>query len=404
MPIHPSTPAAMRREAWQVAICGALVLAVAMGIGRFAFTPLLPMMLHDGVVDLNAGGWLATANYLGYFIGALLGMVLRGRPTFFIKMGLSATVLLTLGMGLSYAPALWLLVVLRTLAGIASAMVFVFASGWCLQRLTQLHAPALGGIIYCGPGVGILLTGLPTATMVEHNWSAAQGWLLFGGLAFLLSAIVWRTFSGPSSVSGPIASSTHQLEPLQIRRQTQGLTLGYAVAGFGYIITATFLPVIARQALPHSHWPDLFWPIFGLCIALGALLATRIPTRWDNRLLLAICYLLQAAGVLISIALPNILGFALGSILIGLPFTAITLFAMRDARRLYGDHARSLMGLLTAAYGIGQIIGPPLATYLVSRTGSFTASLSVAAATLLAGAGLFGGMVWRTQKPQHVVT
>ncbi|MDY7546566.1 YbfB/YjiJ family MFS transporter [Glaciimonas sp. CA11.2] len=392
--------AVMRKEALWVALSGALTLAVAMGIGRFAFTPLLPIMLHDGVINLTTGGWLATANYIGYFIGAMLCVILRGSPTHFIRFGLIATVLLTLGMGLSNAPDLRLLILLRTLSGITSSLVFVFASGWCLQRLTQLGAPALGGIIYCGPGIGILVTGLPASTMVAHDWSAAQGWLLFSALALVLSASVWRTFSKSADTPAPFAESIHASEPLQVRRQATELVLIYGVGGFGYIITATFLPVIARQALPHSHWPDLLWPLFGIGVAIGALLGTRIPMRYDNRLLLAICYVLQAIGVMMGTALPTVSGFAIGCLLLGLPFTAITLFAMREARRLYGDHARSLMGWLTAVYGLGQIIGPPLATYLVKRTGSFTASLSVAALALLAGACLFGMMVYKTKKAQ----
>lgn len=394
------SPAEMRKEAWRVAVCGALALAVAMGIGRFAFTPLLPIMLHDGVVNLTSGGWLATANYVGYFIGAMLCVILRGSPTHFIRVGLIATVLLTFGMGLSNAPDLRLLILLRTLSGITSSLVFVFASGWCLQRLSQLRAPALGGVIYCGPGIGILITGLPASTMVAHNWSAAQGWLLFSLLALLLSASVWRTFSGSANTSAPFAEISHQAEPLQVRRQAIELVLIYGVGGFGYIITATFLPVIARQALPGTHWPDLLWPLFGIGVAFGALLATRIPERYDNRLLLAICYVLQAIGVMMGTVLPTASGFALGCLLLGLPFTAITLFAMREARRLYGDHARSLMGWLTAVYALGQIIGPPLATYLVKRTGSFTASLSVAALSLLAGAILFGLMVRKSRRMQ----
>ncbi|WP_240162452.1 YbfB/YjiJ family MFS transporter [Glaciimonas sp. PAMC28666] len=394
------SPAEMRKEAWRVAVCGALALAVAMGIGRFAFTPLLPIMLNDGVVNLTSGGWLATANYVGYFIGAMLCVILRGSPTHFIRVGLIATVLLTLGMGLSNAPDLRLLILLRTLSGITSSLVFVFASGWCLQRLSQLRAPALGGVIYCGPGIGILITGLPASTMVAHNWSAAQGWLLFSLLALLLSASVWRTFSGSANTSAPFAEISHQAEPLQVRRQAIELVLIYGVGGFGYIITATFLPVIARQALPGTHWPDLLWPLFGIGVAFGALLATRIPERYDNRLLLAICYVLQAIGVMMGTVLPTASGFALGCLLLGLPFTAITLFAMREARRLYGDHARSLMGWLTAVYALGQIIGPPLATYLVKRTGSFTASLSVAALSLLAGAFLFGLMVRKSRRMQ----
>ncbi|WP_211452319.1 YbfB/YjiJ family MFS transporter [Collimonas antrihumi] len=384
------------REAWRVALAGLLALAVAMGIGRFAFTPLLPMMLHDGVIDLAAGGWLATANYAGYLLGALLCMVLHVSPTRAIKIGLVATVLLTLGMGVWHSPMLWLL--LRTLAGIASAGVFVFGSGWCLQRLAQLKASALGGIIYCGPGIGILITGLATSAMVTQHWRAEHGWLLYGLLALILTALVWPTFSGSTAATATPAPAAHGLEPAQVTRQTRGLTLAYALAGFGYIITATFLPVIARQALPGSNWPDLFWPLFGICVSIGALLATRLPTHWDNRLLLAACYLLQACGILIGIVAPSVTGFALGSILLGMPFTAITLFAMRDARRLRGDHARSLMGMLTAAYGVGQIIGPPLATRLVRSSGSFTSSLSVAALALLAGAVLLTAMYRHSRK------
>ncbi len=384
------------REAWRVALAGLLALAVAMGIGRFAFTPLLPMMLHDGVIDLAAGGWLATANYVGYLLGALLCMVLHVSATRAIKIGLVATVLLTLGMGVLHSPTLWLL--LRTLAGIASAGVFVYGSGWCLQRLAQLKAPALGGIIYCGPGIGILITGLATSAMVTQHWRAEHGWLLYGLLALILTALVWPTFAGSATATAAPTPPAHGLEPAQVTRQTRGLTLAYALAGFGYIITATFLPVIARQALPGSNWPDLFWPLFGICVSIGALLATRLPTHWDNRLLLAACYLLQACGILIGIVSPSVTGFALGSILLGTPFTAITLFAMRDARRLRGDHARSLMGMLTAAYGVGQIIGPPLATRLVRSSGSFTSSLSVAALALLAGAVLLGAMYRHSRK------
>jgi hypothetical protein len=142
----------------------------------------------------------------------------------------------------------------------------------------------------------------------------------------------------------------------------------YSLAGFGYIITATFLPVIARQALPGSSWPDLFWPLFGLAVIPGAILGARLPLHWDNRLMLAGAYAMQALGVLLSVAWPTVVGFALGSLLLGLPFTAITLFAVRDARRLRGNAAAGLIGLATASYGVGQILGPLFAAPLAQRT------------------------------------
>ncbi len=156
--------------------------------------------------------------------------------------------------------------------------------------------------------------------------------------------------------------------------------------GFGYIITATFLPVIARHALPGSFWPDLFWPMFGAALVVGALLAARLPMHWDNRSLLAGCYVLQAAGIALGIVWPTAGGFSLGSILIGLPFTAITLFAMREALRLRGEEAAGLMGYATAAYGVGQIVGPLVAAPIAEHTGSFSPALSLAAGALVLGA------------------
>ncbi len=143
------------------------------------------------------------------------------------------------------------------------------------------------------------------------------------------------------------------------------LTLAYGLAGFGYIITATFLPVIARAALPGSAWLDLFWPLFGLGVTLGALLATRLPPGKDFRLLLAGCYGLQALGIGASLWSPSLAGFAIGSLLLGLPFTAITFFAMQEVRRLRPATAASFIGLLSATYGVGQILGPPLVALLV---------------------------------------
>ncbi|PRC91342.1 YbfB/YjiJ family MFS transporter [Solimicrobium silvestre] len=383
------------RQAWQIALCGILAIGVAQGIGRFAFSPLLPMMLHDKLVNLTQGGWLATANYIGYFIGALLCMVFHKHPTRFIRIGLVATTVFTLWM--SFSSQLWCLLLLRALAGIASALVFVFTSGWCMQRLTQLGFPTLGGIIYTGPGLGILITGIPVTFMVAADWSAQRGWLVFGVMALLLSAVIWPIFSEHLSINTDTNSSIKprhlhaaKLSAEQLKHQTRWLIFGYGLAGFGYIITATFLPVMARIALPNSVWPDLFWPMLGASIAIGAALTTRVPMHIDNRSMLMLCYITQATGVLFVILLPNVLGFILSSIFVGLPFSAIVFFVMRDARRLRGDAANRLMGLLTAIYGIGQISGPPLATHLVTLTGSFTASLFVAAGALTVGAVLFG--------------
>ncbi|NMM10778.1 MAG: YbfB/YjiJ family MFS transporter [Polaromonas sp.] len=407
-----ANPASELPGPWSIALAGLVALAVAMGLGRFAFTPLLPMMLNDGVVDLPSASWLASANYLGYLLGALLCTLqpwlwarFRWLPLLayssLVRAGLVATGVLTLAMA-GHFPAAW--PALRFAAGVTSAVVFVFTSGWCLSRLARLGVPAMGGVIYAGPGAGIVVSGLFASGMVAWHWTAATGWLIFGALAFVLTGLVWPILRGGDERLAArvprVVAGTAEIDGASVHHDHTEMTLltvAYGLAGFGYIITATFLPVIARSALPGSAWLDLFWPIFGIGVMVGALLATRLPPGRDFRVLLAGCYLLQALGIAASLWSPSLAGFAIGSLMLGVPFTAITFFAMQEIRRLRPDTAASFMGLLTATYGIGQILGPPLVAVLLRHTSSqregFTLSLEIAAGMLLIGAGLYAWMV-----------
>ncbi|QQC64055.1 YbfB/YjiJ family MFS transporter [Paraburkholderia ginsengisoli] len=465
---HPYDSFSKPHAARRAALACMVALAVTLGIGRFAFTPLLPLMLHAGgalgqpQLDIRQGGWLASFNYAGYFIGAVTCAALRVEPSRMVRGGLLVTVLLTLAMGVT--SQFWVWAVVRFVAGAVSAWTFVFASQWGLRRLAELGAHGWSGVIYTGPGVGIVGTGLLVSA--AGGYGATMGWIGFGLIGAILSVAVWPVFGavsgvkartvtaraggtaargeaeqgvagdpvirgqtqdriaaspvsgeravrrpamdeaaiGPSSASEPAAARQAAGEPVAResaaspgvgrfrpasaaqRADALWLVLLYGVPGFGYIITATFLPVIARHALPGSSWPDLFWPMFGAALIVGALLAARLPTHWDNRTLLAGCYVLQAAGIALGIVWPTAGGFSLGSMLIGLPFTAITLFAMREARRLRGDDAAGLMGYATAAYGIGQIVGPLVAAPIAEHTGSFSPALWLAAGALLLGA------------------
>jgi hypothetical protein len=400
-----STIGSDRHGAWRAALACMVALAVAMGLGRFAFTPMLPIMLHEDKLGLEAGGLLASLNYLGYFVGALSCAAIRIEAATMVRGGLVATAALLLGMGLWDSFTAW--GVLRTAAGVVSAWTFVFASGWGLRRLAETHAPTLQGVIYTGPGIGIAITGLLGGAI--GRWGSEAGWIGFGLLSAVLIVGVWRIFGDgahaltPAPAPAAGSATAEQGDAAAARFDARWLIALYGLAGFGYIITATFLPVIARQALPGSSWPDFFWPLFGLAVVPGALIGARAPVQWDNRLLLALAYGLQAVGVLLSVAWPSIAGFMLGSLLLGLPFTAITLFAMREARRLRGNAAAGLIGYATASYGVGQILGPLFAAPLAQRTGAFTVPLLVAAAALALGALLFAWVWWRARRSAGVL-
>jgi MFS family permease len=394
------TGAIPSKHVWFTAIAGALTLATLMGIGRFAYTPLLPMMLDDRIITLSEGGIIATLHYIGYFAGAALCMIWRFPPVWMIRSGLAATIALSFGMALT-DNLVWIMS-LRFLAGLATGWAFVHTTNWFLQRFNELNRPAMAGFIFCGPGIGITITGISAGSMIHHGWHANHGWIAFGALALVFSAICWRIFDH-NPTARPIAAN-HTAKPLVTLSEPGWQVLSYGLSGLGYIISATFLPVMARLAIPDSSLLDYFWPLFGVCVAIGALLSTQIPVHYDQRLLLSVSYIMQAAGVIFSIVMPNETGFALSSILLGLPFTAITLFGMREARRLPSLVPGRLVAMMVTSYSFGQIIGPPLATYFTTKTGSFHPSLGIAAGALIMGAVIYTTLSVRERrilKRQH---
>jgi len=299
-------------------------------------------------------------------------------------------------------PAAW--PACRFLAGIASAYVFVHTSGWCLAVLARQGATRVGGAMYTGPGAGIVVSGLIAGALVAAGHRASTGWLVFGAMACLLSFAVWHVFStrraaAPAAV---VASAADASEAAHGRLEIATLAVAYGLAGFGYIVTATFPPVIARIALPGSPWIDLFWPVLGGGVVIGALLSTRLRLSGDLRWLLAAAYLMQAAGIALGACWPTEAGFALGSLLLGLPFTAITFFAMQEVRIVRPQRIASTMGLLTALYGIGQIVGPPLVALVLRHSAStaqgFDIALGIAAGALVFGALLYALLARATPK------
>src|SRR5437763_4588440 len=166
----------------RAALAGLLALALAMGIGRFAFTPLLPLMQGDAGLSLAEGGYLAAANYVGYLAGALWA-VRPARPAAAIRIALLAIALTTAAMGLVHSMAWWL--ALRFAAGVASAWALVYVSAWALPQL------ASGGLLFSGVGVGIALAGALCLALTQLDASSAQAWLALGLFSVAVTAGLW---------------------------------------------------------------------------------------------------------------------------------------------------------------------------------------------------------------------
>lgn len=354
-----------------------------MGIGRFAFTPILPMMQADAGVSLAMGGWLASANYVGYLLGALSVIALRVRATGAIRAGLVVIGLATLAMGLDDHLVVW--IVLRAIAGVASAWVLINVSAWGLERLGALGRPGLANTVFAGVGAGMVLAGALCLALMHVGASSASAWTALGALALVLSIGVWPVFrhdgAAPPARATPAGSRAVTWD-----RESVRLVFCYGAFGFGYIIPATFLPVMARQIIVDPAVFGWSWPVFGLAAVGSTLGAAALRARMSTRRLWIASHLVMALGVALPVVWSSIAAVMLAGLLVGGTFMVVTMVGMLEARNVAGAQATGLMAALTSAFAVGQIAGPIVVSYVVAAGGSFSVALMIACAALVVSA------------------
>ncbi len=363
-----------------VAACGLMALAVAMGIGRFAFTPILPMMQDDAGLSVAQGGSLAAANYFGYLVGALWA-ARRAPPHIAIRAALLGIALATLGMGVAQDFAWWM--ALRAAAGIASAWALVSVSSWCLEQLAPRKQPVLNATVFAGVGAGIVVAGGLCLAFMSARASAAEAWLSLGVLALAVSALVWPVL-GLNGGAG--SASSMEKESYPWTPDARRLVFCYGAFGFGYIIPATFVPVMAKEVVADPVVFGWAWPIFGLAAAVSTVLVAPLLRILGNRRLWRSSALAMALGVASPLLLPGLPGIVVAAVLVGGTFMVITMAGMQEARRVAGRHAPVLIAAMTAAFAAGQIAGPLGASYIAQAHGGFPAALLLASALLVLSA------------------
>jgi predicted MFS family arabinose efflux permease len=363
-----------------VAVSGLAALAVAMGIGRFAFTPILPMMQADHGISVAQGGWLASANYLGYLAGSLFAMHPNIPTRTAIRIGLVLIAACTLAMGIEHHFAAWL--ILRAIPGFASALVLVVVSAWILPRLAHAARGDLSGTVYAGVGTGILFAGVACLVMVRTGASSDTAWIVLGMTAVGVTIAIWRVL-GDESTSGSERPPPHRPHDTVSNWR---LVFCYGAFGLGYIIPATFLPVMAKQVIADGGWFAWAWPIFGAAATISTVLAAPLARRFSDRNVWITSNVVMAIGILVPIALSDLAGIAIAALCVGGTFMVTTMAGIQEARRVAGVHARALIGAMTSAFAVGQIIGPLLVAGLVQVPGGFSWALSVSALPLLVAA------------------
>jgi MFS family permease len=338
---------------------------------------------------------LATANYIGYLCGAITAMAVRLRLETALRAGLVVIGVTTLAMGWRLPLGMWLL--MRMLAGVASAWVLISVSAWSLETLARYRRPLLSSIVFAGVGSGIAVAGLLCLALTHGGAGSSQAWMALGLFSLAVTIVIWPFFrrtgdAGDAAKPGGRAAYHWNADAIR-------LVVCYGMFGFGYIIPATFLPVMAKKALADTALFGWSWPLFGFAAVLSTLAVAMLIRRVGNRGLWIACHLIMASGVALPVIWPHVVAIFLAALMVGGTFMVITLVAMQEARQVAGSAATVLIAAMTASFAAGQIAGPLLITYGLPGEGGFSQALLIAASLLTASAvALASG----NKRPKHI--
>lgn len=383
----------------RVLVGGMLALAVALGLGRFAFTPILPVMQAQYGFDAQGSGWLAASNNVGYLIGALWAGTVRTDLTRHRLLALGFVLLLTTLalMPATASPLVWN--GLRLVAGIASAWIFVLASALVIPLLTAAGHARWSGFHFGGVGLGIILAGLVVGWVV-NSFGADAGWLVTAALALALSLAAWPALAQahPHAAAATAAILPASHFPMGL------LAAAYFCEGLGYIVTGTFLVAVVRATPGLDAYANLSWVLVGLAALPSAAAWSYLAEKHGHLPVLVAGHVVQAVGVALP-ALSNHPAMVLaGAVMYGGTFLGIVGMSLAFGRAINPAGAARIMGLLTAVFGIGQIIGPVLAARLAAQ-GGWGPALLMAAGTVLLGAPLLlAGHAWARRVTSRPVT
>jgi predicted MFS family arabinose efflux permease len=356
----------MNKSPLTLAIGGLLAMAAGIGVGRFVYTPILPPMVEALHLSKSEAGLIASANFVGYLLGAIVAT----RPLPGSRRGwlLGALVVNAAGLAaMGFASSLTVLLLLRLIAGVASAFALIFASALVLDRLAQAGRSGLSAVHFAGVGTGIAASAALVATMSDWRtmWFASAAMAVVASVAVALMVPREQQASQRTKVQGNA--------PLP-------LILAYGLFGFGYIITATFIVAQVRGSSEIAHLEPYIWVLFGLSAAPSVALWTLLSRRWGILNAFAVAAIVEALGVAGSALWTSPLTVIATALLVGGTFMGLTALGLIAAS--------GRIALMTAAFGVGQIVGPIFAGYLYDLTGSLSMPSLAAAAALVVAGGL----------------
>lgn len=364
-------------------VAGLLSLVLTMGVARFSYTPLLPVMMDETFLNDALGGWLATINYMGYMSGALLAasisdLVLKDK---LYRVGLLIAIVTTVGMALAENYILW--AVMRFFAGLSSAAGLLLGSGLILNWMLKHGHRAELGIHFGGVGLGIAVSAA-VVMLIAESFDWRQQWYIFALVGTLLAIPAWYWL--PKPTTSTFTQTGKKLHDHPPRKQWMlVLYTAYFCAGIGYVISATFLVTIVDQQADLQGNGNLVWLLTGLAATPACFIWDRIARRIGELHALMIAYGLNVIGIIIPVFDSTLLGVASSGILFGATFIGIVSLMLTMVGKFFPTKPAKPMGKLTLSYGVAQIIAPALSGMMAEVTGNYMMPLFFGAISVFIG-------------------
>ncbi len=363
---------------------GILGMIIAMGIGRFAYTPILPLMQRDLGLSNVVAGWLASLNYLGYLAGAILcsfaPQLIRIRSVAIGSLLLSITT--TAAMGLTESVFWW--GGLRLVGGVVSALLFIIISAEIAEALFRRGFGHWSGAIFSGVGAGIALSGLAIPWLDNvGQWKGS--WLGMGLISALLAVV------GLATVKGRIGEEKSSIRPTDQTNRLRSiwpLVVAYFFEGLGYIVSATFIVAIVAKTPGLESYAPFSWVAVGLAAVPSTIFWPHLARHIGRKKALLAAYALQATGIFVSIHADSIMEILFAAVTFGGTFMGITALTLAEGSSRVESGGGRATAILTASFGVGQILGPTLAGFLSDQHGGFELTLMLAAFSVVIGAVL----------------
>ena len=381
----------LAQQRYYVLLAGFFSQLLCLGIARFAYTPLLPLMLQQKVLDDASAGYLAAVNYLGYMAGALIAASLSNleRKDSLYRLGLLLALLSTVAM--AYTENLYLWSLWRFVAGLSSACSMLIASGLIMHWLISHNLRAELGIHFAGLGFGIALSAVLVELMLSLQLDWRAQWQYFALFGVLLAIPAWRWLPRPQAAQ--VAVHSRAVDSPPTKRFYRLLLASYFCAGYGYVISATFIVTIVERMPGLSGNGNASFIVLGLAATPAVLLWDLIARRTGYLKAIVLALLAQCAAILLPLWLNTLAAVLLSAALFGASFVGVVSLVLTMAGRLYPSKPAQLMGKMTLAYGSAQVIAPALTGLLAEITGKYDIGLYLAAGFVALGAILIAVLI-----------